>query len=42
MLGGGGRNGTALYRIGSDLRLRPTVFHDNMRSNDVYCLTLNC
>lgn len=36
--GWGGRNGTALYRIGSDLRLLPTIFHDNMRANEVYSL----
>jgi adenine-specific DNA-methyltransferase len=35
--GWGGQTGTALYRIASDLRLRPAVFHDNGRSCAVHC-----
>lgn len=34
--GWGGKTGTALYRILSDLQLKPAVFHDNRQSNVVY------
>jgi len=34
--GWGGQTQTALYRIASDLRLRPPVFYDNKRDNKVY------
>ncbi|MGC1272113.1 MAG: DNA adenine methylase [Planctomycetaceae bacterium] len=34
--GWGGRTETALYRIASDLTLRPAVFHDNGFANEVF------
>ena len=36
--GWGGQTGTALYRIASDLALRPAVFFDNGLDNRVTCL----
>ena len=35
--GWGGKTGTALYRIATDLHLRPSVFHDNGKLNEVVC-----
>lgn len=35
--GWGGQTGTALYRIKARLTLAPAVFHDNKRTNKVYC-----
>ncbi len=36
--GWGGQTGTALYRIASDLTLRPAVFFDNGLDNQVTCM----
>jgi adenine-specific DNA-methyltransferase len=35
--GWGGKTGTALYRIAADLALRPAVFFDNGKHNEVTC-----
>ena len=40
--GWGGRNGTALYRIASNLHLQPVIFYDNRRTNEVHCRDAQC